>query len=221
MQMSVSQYAHEKPEKQEKRTSSAGPFIVISQQYGCSGASAAQAAADMLRDQERGDWQVSTDSHIKELALETGCDIETILAEKNCKQSAWRDIIKNLRGSSSLDSFDIHQKLANKAREAAIKGNIIIVGQTASPATAKIENGVRIRLIAPLKWRISAVCAADKIERKEAEEKIEEIDEIKMDIEKIYEKMNPRTPAFDLVIDNSKFSDRQIAEILIAALHLR
>jgi cytidylate kinase len=221
MQMSVGQYAHETPDGREKKTSTAGPFIVISQQYGCSGVSVAHAAADMLREQDRGNWDVSTDSHIRELALETGCDTETILSEKNCKQSAWRDIIKNLRGSSTLDSFDIHHKLANKAREAAIKGNIIIVGQTSSPATAKIENGVRARVTAPLKWRVSAVCAAEKIERKEAEDKIAEIDEIKKEIEKIYEKMNPHKPAFDLVIDNSKFSDRQIAGILIAALHLR
>ena len=216
MTVSVSDYVQSHSEGTGE--SSPGPFITISQQYGCSGESIANIVAAKFLECNNDKWTVSTDKHIVELAKETGYAPHDIIREKNSRQGILHDIFKGLRPSATLNTFDIHQQLANKAKQAAIRGNIIIIGQAASPATADIDNGLRIRLAAPLKWRISSAAAREKISRKDAEDKTRTIDKAKANLEKIYRKINPRLPAFDITIDNSKFADNLIADIIITAI---
>ena len=196
-----------------------GPFVTISRQYGCDGYELGELLVQTLNERDdSGQWRLFKKEMLKQLAEDTGLTEEVIEKERLTKPSLLRDFLRGVRQSGIPDGYEIRNKITVMVRTAAFEGHAIIIGQGGTAATADLDNGLSVRIEAPKEWRIVRVSLREKLKRQEAVARIEEVENQRKHLRKIYEQKNPRKPAFNLIMDNSVFTGEQIAEQTIFAM---
>lgn len=199
-----------------------GPYVTISREFGCSGYEIADKLLARIQKISPDDqWRVYRKEILRQLAEDAGLSEEIIEKERKSKPSLVKDFFRNVRQSGVPDSFEIRNKIAMMVRTVAFEGNAIIVGQGGASATADLENGISVRVEAPKDWRVVRICRRDGLKKSEAELKVDEVEKTRKYLRKAYEQQNPRYPAFDLVLDNSKFTTDQIADMIVLAMQLK
>ena len=196
-----------------------GPYLTISRQYGCEGFELGQYMLEKLneRDEERR-WKMYYKELLKQLAEDTGLTQEIIERERLSKPSLVKDFLRGLKKSHIPDGYEIRNKITLMVRTIAFEGYAVIVGQGGAAATSDIDNGLSVRIEAPRDWRIARISIREKIDKAAAGAMIEEVEEKRKYLRKLYEEQNPREPAFSLVFDNSIFKKEQIAELIMQAM---
>ena len=197
-----------------------GPFLTISREFGCSGYELAEQVNEILKDRCGQEWKIYQKELLKQLATESGIDLETIEKQRLEKPSIVKEFLNNIKQTNIPDSFEIRNRIAFMVRKAAFDGNVIIIGQGGAAATGDMPNGLNVRIEAPREWRVLRICNREKLTRKEAEAKLELIEKAREHLHLAYKAMCDRRPAFHLCFDNSKFTTYQIAEQIFNAMKL-
>ena len=195
-----------------------GPYVTISREFGCDGYRLGDLIAERLNEIEAEPWKVYKKDVLKLLAEETGLDEEMLERERFSKPSMLKELVRGARKSNIPDGYEIRNKITIMLRTLAFEGHSILVGQGATAATADLDNGISIRVEAPRDWRITRVCTREDLTTEQASAKMEEIEKTRTMLRKVYEKKEPRTPAYDLMFDNSAFTLEQIADMTIYAM---
>jgi hypothetical protein len=189
-----------------------GPYVTISREPGCEGYLVGDLLLAKLNENDKQKrWQLYKKEILKQLAQEADLTEEIIEQQRHAIPSLMKDFF---RGMSKGGIPDV-------VRMSAYQGHVIIIGQGGTAATTDIPNGLSIRIEAPKRWRMIRVCRRDNISREEAMEKIEQEEQKRMQIRKIYEEKNPHSPAFNLVVDNSVLAADQIASLLYYTMQLK
>lgn len=200
-----------------------GPFVTLSQQFGCDGYEIADLLAEklnqMLSDEHH--WKVYKREIIKRVAEESGISEEVIDRERQIKPNFVRELCRSIRNNKLPDSLEILKAITTMVRIIAFDGYAIIVGHGGTAATAEIDNGLNVRIEAPRDWRLKRLCRRDGLTFQEAEKLIKETETGRKHLDKIYQKWNPRTPAFSLMLDNSAFTNEEIVQHILLALKHR
>jgi cytidylate kinase len=200
------------------RKVSAGPFITISRQFGCSGYELADILVNKINDIIKEDkWKVYRKEILQKLAAESGFSLEAIEKARTEKTGFLHEILRNVRSKATPDAYQVRSQIAVIVRRIAKEGYAVIVGQGASAATIDIESGLSVRVEAPLQWRLQRICRREGINKQQAAERIEEVERMRDYLRKTYSENNPRTPAFNITLDNSIFTPEQAAEQIILA----
>ena len=199
-----------------------GPYITISRQYGCDGFELGKYLLEKLNEREKESlWKLFYKELLKQLAEDTGLAQEIIEKERLAKPSLLKDFLRGLKKSNIPDGYEIRNKITLMVRTAAFEGHAIIIGQGGAAATADIDNGISIRVEAPKDWRIARISIRDNLEKIKAAARVEEVEQQRKFIRKLYEEKNPREPAFAMVFDNSIFSKEQIASLVMQAMEYK
>jgi hypothetical protein len=200
-----------------------GPFVTISRQFGCDGYEIADLLAEKLNQMASDEhhWKVYKREILKRVAEESGISEEIIERERQAKPNFVRDLCRSIRNNKLPDGMEILKAITTIVRIIAFDGYAIIVGHGATAATAEIDNGLNIRLEAPREWRLKRLCRRDGLTFQEAENLIKETETGRKHLDQIYQKWNPRTPAFSLMLDNSAFTNEEIVDHIIMALKHR
>lgn len=196
-----------------------GPYITISRQWGCGGYELGQILVEKLneRDEEKR-WKLYYKELLRQLAEDTGLAEEMLEKERKAKPSLLKDFLRGLRKNTIPDGYEIRNKITMMVRTVAFEGYAVIIGQGGTAATADLANGLSIRLEAPKDWRIARICRRHNLDKQTAIAKIEEIEIERRNLREIYERQNPREPAFNLSFDNAMFSNELIAEMITKAM---
>lgn len=200
-----------------------GPFVTISRQAGCSGLTLGLLLAEILNDEAppgKG-WRVYGREILEQLAVETNLATEMIEELKARKPKLLVDFFQSLSGKKVPSGYEIRNRITGMVRGLAYKGYVIIVGQGAGGATADIENGLSLRLEAPLDWRVEQVVANEGCTPAEARLAIKTREKDREYLRKIYSMRFPREPAFDLTYDHSRFTTTQIARHVVYMMKLK
>lgn len=196
-----------------------GPYVTISRQYGCDGYEFGTLLVEKLNERdEQKRWKLYFKEMLKQLAEDTGLTEEIIEKERLSKPSLLRDFMRGLTRTSIPDGYEIRKSITLMVRTAAFEGYTVIIGQGGTSATVDIDNGLSIRLEGPKDWRLVRVSVREKLSKAQAAARIEEIDNQRSSLRRIYEQQNPREPAFNLLFDNSMFSKEQIVEQTLLAM---
>lgn len=196
-----------------------GPYITISRQYGCDGLEFANLLIQKLNerdDQQR--WKLYYKDLLKQLAEDTGLTEEIIEKERFAKPNLIKDFLRGLMKNNIPDGYEIRKSITAMVRTVAFEGHAVILGQGGTAATVDIENGISMRIEAPKEWRITRVCVREQLSKIQAAARIDQVDAQRQYLRDIYEKQNPRHPAFNLLLDNSIFNKDQMVEILLFIL---
>lgn len=199
-----------------------GPYLTISRQWGCGGYELGKILADRLneRDEEKR-WKVYQKELLRQLAEDTGLTEEILEKERKSKPSLLKDFLRGLKRSGIPDGYEVRNKITMMVRTVAFDGHAIIIGQGGTAATGDLANGLSVRLEAPRDWRVARICRRDKLDKPAALAKIAEIEKERQHLRQIYERQNPREPAFNLVFDNAMFSTETIADLIIHAMEAK
>lgn len=196
-----------------------GPFVTISRQLGCDGFAIADMLVEKLNDaSEEKNWRSFKNEIIQELAQEAGVSEEMLEKERHAKQGMVRDLVRGIKGAGGPDGYEIRNKITRIIRMIAFDGYAVIVGYGSTAATADLDNGISVRIEAAKEWRIRNLKRIRSITADEAKNKIEKMEIEDKKLQRIYEKQNAKTPAFNIVIDNSAFTNDQIVLMIIEAM---
>jgi cytidylate kinase len=101
----------------------------------------------------------------------------------------------------------------------AAHGECVIVGRGAAQILP-VETTLRVRLVAPVEWRIVAIGQKLGISREEAARQIERTDRERIRFVKDHFHKDATDPReYDLVLNSSRFSVSQCADLIVEALH--
>ncbi|MFI4912127.1 MAG: AAA family ATPase [Sedimentisphaeraceae bacterium JB056] len=196
-----------------------GPFVTISREFGCSGYELADILANKLNEMDDAKkWKVYRKEILRKLADESGYSVEAIEKARTEKTGFLYEILKNVRVNSAPDTFQVRSQIAAIVRKIAVEGHSIIVGQGGAAATADMENGLSVRIEAPESWRLQRVCRREQLSKDMAAERLKEVERTRHYLRQTYSQANPKTPAFNMTLDNSVFTAEQVADQIILAM---
>lgn len=196
-----------------------GPFITISRQFGCDGYKLGDILLKKLGERPDEDgWRLYKKEILTQLAEDSGLTEEVIEKERKAKPSLIRDFFRGVRRNNLPGGYEIRNKITLMVRTVAFEGHAIIIGQGGTAATADLDGGISVRIEAPKDWRIVRVSRRDDMLKEAAASKLEKIEKERSHLRDIYEEKNPRKPAFNLTIDNSRFTLDEIADQVIYAM---
>lgn len=199
-----------------------GPYVTISRQWGCDGVELGNLLVEKLneRDSEQ-QWTFYHKQLLKQLAEDTGLTEEVLEKERKSKPGLLKDFLRGLKKNGIPDGYEVRNNITMMVRTIAFEGYAVIVGQGGTAATADLGNGLSVRVEAPRDWRIARICRRENLEKEAAVAKIEEIEKERDLLRKIYERQNSRNPAFNLVFDNSMFTNEQITNLIVQAMETK
>jgi hypothetical protein len=196
-----------------------GPFITISRQFGCDGYKLGDILLKKLEERpDEQEWRLYKKEILTQLAEDSGLTEEVIEKERKAKPSLIREFFRGVRRNNLPGGYEIRNKITLMVRTVAFEGHAIIIGQGGTAATADLEGGISVRIEAPKEWRIVRVSRRDDMLKDAAASKLEKIEKERSHLRDIYEEKNPRKPAFNLTIDNSRFTLDEIADQIIFAM---
>lgn len=201
---------------------SPGPFVTISRQFGCDGYAIGELVVSKLNEiEENKRWKLYEDQFITQLSEDTGLSEDHIRKERLSPPSLWKDFMRGIKRSGTPDAIEIRKKISVMVREKAYEGYAVIVGHGGAASTSNLDGGINVRVEATKEWRIARICRSESISREQALHKLDQEDKLRRVLNKYYQAKNPRHPAFDIILDNSLFSNEQTAEIVVLAMQLK
>lgn len=219
--MTLATYIHRQLHELDGKTEP-GPYITLSRQPGCEGYKVGELLLETLNKhdpQQR--WRLYKKEILQQLAHDSELAEDIIDRERRAAPSILRDFFRGVGKGGIPDGYEIRSKITNMVRLVAYQGYAIIIGQGGTAATADIRNGISVRLEAPMQWRMIRVCTRDNLSKEDAIAKIHAEEAQRAHLRKIYEESNPRSPTFNLTIDNSVLTAEQIASLIHHAMQLK
>lgn len=198
-----------------------GPYITISRQHGCHAWMLGLMLAEILNDQSSPDfsWRVYGREVLEQLAVETKLDPLRLEELHSRQPRVMEGLLETVLDRPSRR--EIRARVEQIIRRLAIAGRAIIIGQGGFGATADIGNGLSVSLEAPLDWRVVEVCKSHGITPLQARSRIRRQEKEREYIRKIYAMRMKRTPLFDIVYDNSRFTPTELAQHVVAMMRIR
>jgi cytidylate kinase len=190
-------------------------YITISRAYGALGYKIADAIGSVLN------WIV----YSREL-VEYICDTanirqrvaETFDERKLNKVESW---IANIVDPSSLAFDDYYRHLVRVIVTVAEHGHCVIVGRGANYILPP-EHGLRVRITAPMDFRVRMIATRQNLSDKEARKLIQKKDHERAAFVKQHFRVDVRdTDGYDLVLNVANFSIEQAFHIIIQSLQTK
>ncbi|NLF31877.1 MAG: cytidylate kinase-like family protein [Planctomycetes bacterium] len=207
----------------EKQT--AGPFLTISRQYGCHGYFLGLLLVDMINNEpgQAARWKVYQREILERLSEETDLAAEEINRLRREKPRVLVNFFRNLspRRQQQPSAYEIRNRITAMVRNLCLEGHCILIGMGGAGASADLDNGLRIRLEGPKEWRVKRIVEAEGITPVQARLLIQQRDEERDHLQKIYDMKFRREPAFDIVYDCSSFSLAQLTQHIIQAMKMK
>ena len=219
----VLQIREQAARKRAEENPSPGPYVTIARQYGCNGMTLGLLLAEILNEDAPSGkvWKVYGRDILEQLAVETNLATELIDEIRAQEPKLLVDFFRSLFGKKIPSGYEIRNRITAIVRGLAYEGYAIIVGQGSGGATEDIDNGLSIRMEAPLEHRVEEVVKREGGTAAQARMAIRNQEKERQYLQKIYAMRFPRTPAFDLVYDDSRFTHVEIAQHVAHMMKLK
>ena len=168
---------------------------------------------------KRLNWPVYDHELLVELAKDLGVETR-LLEEADEKPASWlQEVAEAFAAVPIVAETTYFRHLLKALLSLAERGECVIVGRGAAqllpPATT-----LRVRLLATLEDRIAVVSRERGISRTEAARYVETTDRARIRFIKDHFQKDPTDPQhYDLVLNTSRFSVAECAELILEALH--
>jgi cytidylate kinase len=206
-----------KLEAEGKRTGpTSGPFtIALSRESGARGTSTAREVGARLG------WTVYDHELLERIAQEMKLRT-SLLASVDEKRVSWlQECMCAFSSVPSVSRSAYVHHLIETLLSLATHGECVVVGRGAVQILP-METTLRVRLVAPLEWRIAAMGKKLGISKEDAARQVETIDRDRVCFVWDHFRKDPTDPRqYDLVLNSSRFSVGQCADLIVEALRRR
>ena len=128
------------------------------------------------------------------------------------------ECLEGLSWSRGVSQYAYMQRLIETLLSLATHGECVIVGRGATKVLP-IATTLRVRIVAPLEYRIEAVRHEHGISLEEAARQVEATDRDRDEFVREHFRMDAKDPRnYDVVLNAARFPVEQCAELIIAAL---
>ena len=200
-----------------------GPFVTISRQFGCYGFSLGLLLLEILNEDAEPDetWQIYQKDILARLSSETDMAAEILDQQRRSRPRMIADFFRSLSSEAVPSGQEVRKKTSAIIKGVAIDGHAIIVGQGGTIATRGLPNGLSVRLEAPEAWRVKQTAFRDSLSETEAKKVVQNDQQQRDYLRKIYERKFPGGPRFQLVYDCSAFTLAQIARHVAQMMRIK
>ncbi|MFW5773823.1 MAG: AAA family ATPase [Tangfeifania sp.] len=197
-----------------------GPVITISREVGCNGVKLAHKIAKRLnkRNPEK-DWKVLSKEVFYKSAKEL--DVEPEKVQRIFKQSD-RYVFNEILDAFSSKKYRSEKKIVKTVND-VIKtfskdGFCIIVGRAGHIIAHDIKNALHMRLVAPLEYRIKTIMENNHLNREEAIDFIEKVENERLSFRKSIGKVEYEEDMFDMFLNRASFDDEKTIDLIEMAI---
>lgn len=200
-----------------------GPVVTISRMAGCSSQRLAKELALKLNELHGTDkWNVISKEVLQESAEKLQLDpkkIKTVFKAQD--HTVLDDILKAFLSEDYQLERRMRNTVINVIRRFSVEGHKIIVGRGANIICSDLELALHVRIIAPLEWRVKKVINLKNFSHEEALRCIEKTEKDRSTFRNSIKGKQVEHLDFDLTINQSRFNNDEIIEIIIAALKMK
>lgn len=200
-----------------------GPVITISRLAGCSSQKLASELAEKLNKIAGKDlWSVIS----KEVLHESASKLQLHPSQiKSIFKIQDRTVLDDIVQAFLSKDYHLERKMRNTVinviRRFSIEGHKIILGRGANIICADIEDALHIRIVGPLDWRIGKVMKTKNYSHDQALSCILNTEKDRSNFRKSIKGKKVESEDFDLTLNQSKYSNQELIEIIIAALKMK
>jgi len=187
--------------------------IAIGRQSGARGTSTARAVAERLG------WAVYDRELLEQIALDTNLKAK-VLEEVDENRVGWlREFMESVSSAGRVSDIAYVHRLLKTLASLAARGNCVFVGRGVAHILP-VETTLRVRLVAPVAWRVRATSRKLGVSEAEASLKVAAIDRHRVEFVREHFNQDTTDPSlYDLVLNTARFSVEQCADLIVEALH--
>jgi cytidylate kinase len=197
-----------------------GPVVTFSRAAGCSCYRLAKMLEVRLNEfYPKSQWQVISKEILHQSAEQLKIQPDKVehLA-KTKERSLMEEIVNTFLSSDYQLEKKVQKTLVNVIRNFANEGNKIIIGRGGCVICSDIEKAVHVRIDAPMSWKIDQQMNKKGFTREEAIQYIEETESNRSNFRQTIKGKKECCEMYDLLINQSRFSDNEIVELVLAAI---
>ncbi len=189
-----------------------GPYITVSRLCGTAGDDIARRVAEHLG------WQLFDRELVEYIASESRVRQEIVSLFDEKVQNELHTWVENLITFSSMDGRHYLKKLSEVIYAIARHGNAVIVGRGANFIVPP-GKGLRVRIVAPISWRLQHLQRREHLTPEEAKKKIEQQDEMQRSfIRKHFHRELDDSTAYDMVLNVASFGVEYCVQLIVAGV---
>jgi len=196
------------------------PFITISREYGCRAASKVMKLVEELnRYEENENWQLYDKSILDKIVTDEGISQKLLETLDTKKRDEMTEFLRTVL-TDYPPQVAAYKMLIKAIRTLALQGRKVIVGRASEVITRDLKYGIHIKFIASMPYKIKTVMDNQGIHsRLDAEKIVKEKEELRHDFMTQYIRFDSHKPdSYDLIINIEKFTDEEIASLIIGTL---
>lgn len=219
MALDIARYFQERNRQKQVVQSQHTVFLTISRETGCHSRSIAQFIQNEIQHQFHRKWDIINKEDILEAANETKLNPIQVHHLLNAEEKGHLDEILLAFGQNKYKSYQsVRNTVRSLIEQLAQEGNRIIIGRAGAIITAGMKGGLHVRLIAPFAWRVDSIMKQKQLNEKEAKLFVETTDLKRQRLFKEFCGKEISNDYFDLIFNNARFSDEEIAQAILSVL---
>jgi cytidylate kinase len=199
------------------------PFVTLSRQFGCQALPLAARLVEILNERLRParPWAAYDREVLDRVAQELNQRREIVESLDNRRRDEMSELFDAVM-NRKVDEAVMYRKMAEVIRSLATLGHAVLLGRGSYLLTQDLKNGLHVRLVAPLEWRVQNFATIHNLPPAEARKIVEQGQkEREMFLRTIFVHDPAHPVLHDLVFDYSRFSVPQAAEVICTALEAR
>lgn len=200
-----------------------GPIVTISRAAGCSSQKLVKDLAKRLNKiTGTSKWDYISKEVLHESAQKLQLNpkmIKSIFKVKD--RSVFDDVMQAFLSKDYHLERKMRNTVINIVHRFGIEGHKIIVGRAAHIICSDIKDALHVRIDAPLEWKVNKVMRSKNYTKDEATSCIIRTEKDRSNFRKSIRGKAVDSEDFDLTINQARYSNEEIVELIIAALKLK
>lgn len=187
--------------------------IAISRQCGARGTATARAVGERLG------WPVYDRELVERIAQDMKVQAR-LLEEIDEKKVGWlREFMESFSSTNVVSDIAYVHRMVKTIAALVAHGDCVLVGRGVAHILP-METTLRVRLVAPVAWRVAAMSRKLGVSAEEAAVQVAAIDRQRAQFVREHINQDTTDPSlYDLVLNSERFSVEQCVDLIVEALH--
>jgi cytidylate kinase len=187
--------------------------ITISRQSGARGTTTARAVGERLG------WAVYDRELLERIAQDMNLQARLLEGVDEKKVGWLREFMEAFSSAPVVSDIAYVHRMVKTIAPLVAHGDCVLVGRGVAHILP-VETTLRVRLVAPVAWRVAAMSRKLGVSKEEAAVKVAAIDLQRVQFVREHLNKDTTDPSlYDLVLNTERFSVEQCADLIVEALH--